>query len=80
MESLEQNDVISKEDANSWRDQIKRNESIWLNDSKEIKSSLDKLNEIGIIENNRIRNPTSTRGGNLQEGKPVVSARHLRRV
>lgn len=52
VESLEQNDVISKEDANSWRDQIKRNES--QNDSKEIKSkilsSLDKLNE---IRNNR---------------------------
>ena len=53
MDSFEKNGVINKE-ANTWRDLIKRNESICQNDSKNIKSkiltSLDKLNE---IRNNR---------------------------
>ena len=54
VDSFEKNGVISKEEANTWRDQIKRNESMCQNDSKEIKhkilTSLDKLNE---IRNNR---------------------------
>ena len=51
VESLETNGVISKDEAETWRNQIKRNESMCQNDSKEIKlSSLDKLNE---IRNNR---------------------------
>ena len=54
MDSFEKIGVINKEEANTWRDLIKRNESICQNDSKNIKSkiltSLDKLNE---IRNNR---------------------------
>ena len=46
--------MISKDEAETWRNQIKRNESMCQNGSKEIKSkilsSLDKLNE---IRNNR---------------------------
>ena len=54
VDSFEKNGVINKEEANTWRDLIKRNESICKNDSKNIKSkiltNLDKLNE---IRNNR---------------------------
>ncbi len=54
VDSFEKNGVISKDEGNTWRDQIKRNESMCQNNSKEIKSkilsSLDKLNE---IRNNR---------------------------
>lgn len=51
---LKKNGLISNNEAKIWRDQIKRNESMCQDDSKEIKSkilkSLDKLNE---IRNNR---------------------------
>lgn len=54
VDSFEKNGVISKDEGNIWRDQIKRNESLCQNNSKDIKSkileSLDKLNE---IRNNR---------------------------
>lgn len=51
---FEKQNVISKKEADTRRDQINRNESMGENNSKEIKSkilsSLDKLNE---IRNNR---------------------------
>lgn len=54
MDSFEKNGVISKHEAKTWINQIKSNESICQNDSKEIKSKiLDWLDKLCVIPNKR---------------------------